>query len=46
MKFLEVFVIALEILLIAALIGILIQVLADVVYWPTLWIFELFQYVA
>ncbi|MEE1448592.1 hypothetical protein [Faecalitalea cylindroides] len=45
MKFLEVFVIALEILLIAALIGILIQVLADVVYWPILWIFELSKYV-
>lgn len=45
MKYIEVFVIALEILLIAALIGIFIQVLAGVVYWPILWIFELSKYV-
>lgn len=46
MKYIEVFVIVLEILLIAALIGILIQVLAGVVYFPILWIFELSQYVS
>lgn len=46
MKFLEVFVIAIEILLIAAFTGILIQVLAGVVYFPILWIFELSQYVS
>lgn len=46
MKYIEVFVIALEILLIAAFIGILIQVLASVVYFPILWIFELSQYVS
>lgn len=45
MKYIEVFVIAIEILLIAAFIGILIQVLAGFVYWPILWIFELSKYV-
>lgn len=45
MKYIEVFVIALEILLIAALIGILTQVLAGVAYWQILWIFELSMYV-
>lgn len=42
MKNFEIVLIVLAIVSIATLIGIMIQVLAAVIYWPIWWLFELY----
>ncbi|MEE1448570.1 hypothetical protein [Faecalitalea cylindroides] len=42
MKFLEVILVILGVLLVLAYFGILIIVLSNIVYWPITWFFELY----
>lgn len=42
MKFLEVILVILGVMLVLAYVGILIIVLSNIVYWPIAWFFELY----